>query len=186
MQDISRIPTERLLPNPYQPRHKFDSEEMLELADSIKENGILQPLLIRRINNSEYYEVIAGERRLRGAILANMQTVPCVVLECDTENSAMISILENIQRSDLTFFEEATALGQLVNHFGLSQSQVAKRLGKSQTQAERHKEKVIPKHASGDNKGSTSFQEVLPLYADAYSIFPINAFMRGVAPSPNT
>ncbi len=133
MQDISRIPTERLLPNPYQPRHKFDSEEMLELADSIKENGILQPLLIRRINNSEYYEVIAGERRLRGAILANMQTVPCVVLECDTENSAMISILENIQRSDLTFFEEATALGQLVNHFGLSQSQVAKRLGKSQS-----------------------------------------------------
>ncbi len=133
MNDICRIPTERLLPNPYQPRHKFDSEEMLSLADSIKENGILQPLLIRRINNSEYFEVIAGERRLRGAILANMQTVPCIELQCNTEQSAMLSILENIQRSDLSFFEEATALGQLVNHFGLPQSEIAKKLGKSQS-----------------------------------------------------
>lgn len=133
MQDITYIPTEKLLPNPYQPRHKFESEDMLELANSIKENGILQPLLIRRINNSDYFEVVAGERRLRAGILANLQNVPCIILECDYEQSAMISILENVQRADLTFFEEATAIGQLMNHFGLTQTDIAKRLGKSQS-----------------------------------------------------
>lgn len=106
MNDIFQIPTERLLPNPYQPRHQFDSEDMLSLADSIKENGILQPLLIRRINNSEYFEVIAGERRLRAAILAKMPTVPCVELDCSSQQSAILSILENVQRSDLTFLKK--------------------------------------------------------------------------------
>ena len=133
MNDIRYIRTERLLPNPYQPRHKFESEEMLSLADSIKENGILQPLLIRRINNSDYFEVVAGERRLRGAILANVDKVPCLEVECDYEKSAVLSILENIQRCDLTFFEEAAAIGQLINHFGMTQQECAKRLGKSQS-----------------------------------------------------
>ena len=133
MTDIKYIETEKLLPNPYQPRHKFESEEMLSLADSIKENGILQPLLIRRINNSNYFEVVAGERRLRGAILANVDTVPCIEVSCDYEQSAVYSILENIQRSDLTFFEEAAAIGQLISHFGMSQQECAKRLGKSQS-----------------------------------------------------
>lgn len=133
MNDISYIPTEKLLPNPYQPRHQFESEDMLSLADSIKENGILQPLLIRRINNSDYFEIVAGERRLRAAILANIDEVPCIELECDYEQSAVYSILENVQRSDLTFFEEALAIGQLVNHFGMTQTEIAKRLGKSQS-----------------------------------------------------
>ena len=122
-----------LLPNPYQPRHKFESEEMLSLADSIKENGILQPLLIRRVNNSDYFEVVAGERRLRGAILANTESVPCIEVNCDYEQSAVYSILENIQRSDLTFFEESAAISQLVNRFGMSQQECAKRLGMSQS-----------------------------------------------------
>ena len=133
LSDIKYIHTEKLLPNPYQPRHKFQSEEMLSLADSIKENGILQPLLIRRINNSDYFEVVAGERRLRAAILANVDRVPCLEVNCDYEQSAVYSILENVQRSDLTFFEEAAALGQLINHFGMSQQECAKRLGKSQS-----------------------------------------------------
>lgn len=133
MQDITYIQTEKLLPNPYQPRRRFSSEEMLSLADSIKENGILQPLLIRRMNNSDYFEVIAGERRLRAAILANTQSVPCIEVDCDYEQSAVFSILENVQRCDLTFFEEAAAIGQLVNHFGMTQSECAKRLGKSQS-----------------------------------------------------
>ena len=133
MRDITNINTEKLLPNPYQPRRKFESEEMLSLADSIKENGILQPLLIRRINNSDYFEIIAGERRLRAAILAGLEKVPCVECDCDYEESAVLSILENIQRSDLTFFEESAAIGRLINHFGLSQSECAKRLGKSQS-----------------------------------------------------
>ncbi len=133
MEQIIQIPTEKLLPNPYQPRKQFKSEDMLSLADSIKENGVLQPLLCRQINNSDYYEVVAGERRLRASILANLQTVPCVIIECDYESSAVFSILENIQRSDLDFFEEAQAISQLMNHFGLTQEQIGKKLGKSQS-----------------------------------------------------
>lgn len=105
MNDINYIQTEKLLPNPYQPRHKFESEEMLSLANSIKQNGILQPLLIKRINNSDYFEVVAGERRLRAAILAGLDDVPCIELECDYEQSAVLSILENVQRADLTFLK---------------------------------------------------------------------------------
>lgn len=131
--EIVEIPTEKLLPNPYQPRKQFASEEMLGLADSIKENGVLQPLLARRINNSDYYELIAGERRLRASILANLQTVPCVIIECDYEDSALYSILENIQRSNLNFFEEALAIAHLQDHFGLTQEEIGKRLGKSQS-----------------------------------------------------
>lgn len=131
--EITEIPTEKLLPNPYQPRKQFSSEEMLGLADSIKVNGVLQPLLVRRINNSDYYEIIAGERRLRASILANMQTVPCLVVDCDYEDSALYSILENIQRSDLNFFEEAMAIAHLQNHFGMTQDEIGKRLGRSQS-----------------------------------------------------
>ncbi len=133
MEEISYIQTGKLLPNPYQPRRKFESDEMLSLAESIKENGVLQPLLIRRINNSDYFEVVAGERRLRAAILANIQSVPCIEMDIGYEQSAVLSILENIQRSDLSFFEEAAAIGQLVEHFGMSQSEVSKKLSKSQS-----------------------------------------------------
>ncbi|MGN0521362.1 MAG: ParB/RepB/Spo0J family partition protein [Eubacterium sp.] len=133
MEQVIQIPTEKLLPNPYQPRKQFKSEDMLSLADSIKENGVLQPLLCRRINNSDYYEIVAGERRLRASILANLQTVPCLVIDCDYESSAVYSILENIQRSDLDFFEEAQAISHLMNHFGMTQEQIGKRLGKSQS-----------------------------------------------------
>ena len=133
MEDIKNIQTQKLLPNPYQPRRKFESDEMLSLAESIKENGILQPLLIRRINNSDYFEVIAGERRLRAAILANIETVPCIEMDIGYEQSAVLSILENIQRSDLSFFEESAAIGQLVDHFGMTQSEVARKLSKSQS-----------------------------------------------------
>lgn len=133
LEEIVRIATEKLLPNPYQPRKQFKSEELLSLSESIKENGILQPLLARRINNSDYFEIIAGERRLRAAILANLDKVPCLIIDCDYEESAVYSILENIQRSDLSFFEEAQAISQMQNHFGLTQEQIAKRLGKSQS-----------------------------------------------------
>ena len=133
MGQVVQVPTEKLLPNPYQPRKQFKSEDMLSLADSIKENGVLQPLLCRQINNSDYFEVIAGERRLRASILANMQTVPCIIVDCSYEESATYSIIENIQRSNLDFFEEAQAISQLMNHFGLTQEQIAKKLGKSQS-----------------------------------------------------
>lgn len=133
MNQIIQIPTEKLLPNPYQPRKKFKSEDMLALSNSIKENGVLQPLLCRQINNSDYFELVAGERRLRASILANLKTVPCVVIECSYEDSAVFSIIENIQRSDLDFFEEAVAINQLIEQFGLTQLELAKKLGKSQS-----------------------------------------------------
>ena len=133
LEEIIQIPTEKLLPNPYQPRKQFKSEDMLSLADSIKENGILQPLLCRQINHSDYYELIAGERRLRGAILANLQTVPCIIVDCEYEDSAVFSILENIQRADLNFFEEAQAISHLMNTFGMTQQQISKKLGRSQS-----------------------------------------------------
>ena len=133
MQQIVQIPTEKLLPNPYQPRKQFKSEDMLSLADSIKENGVLQPLLCRQINNSDYYELVAGERRLRASILANLQTVPCIIIDCDYESSAVYSILENIQRSNLDFFFFVQAISQLIDHFGLTQQEVGKKLGKSQS-----------------------------------------------------
>lgn len=133
MNNISYIATEKLLPNPNQPRHQFQSEEMLALANSIKENGILQPLLIRRMNNSDYCEIIAGERRLRAAILAGIDTVPCIEMDIDREQSAVYSILENVQREDLSFFEEAVAIGQLMTVFGMTQQDISKALGKSQS-----------------------------------------------------
>ena len=133
MGQIVQVPTEKILPNPYQPRKQFKSEDMLSLADSIKENGVLQPLICRQINNSDYFEIVAGERRLRESILANLQTVPCIIIDCDYEASAVFSIIENIQRSDLDFFEEAQAISQLMNHFGLTQEQIGKKLGKSQS-----------------------------------------------------
>lgn len=132
-EEVLRIPTEKLLPNPYQPRKHFKSEDLLSLADSIKENGVLQPLLARRINNSDYFEIIAGERRLRASILANMQTVPCLVVDCEYEDSAIYSVLENIQRADLSFFEEAQAIAHMQSHFNLTQEQISKKLGKSQS-----------------------------------------------------
>ncbi len=132
MKEITQIPTEKLLPNPYQPRKQFKSEDMLALSNSIRENGVLQPLLCRRINNSDYFEIVAGERRLRASILANLKTVPCVIIDCSYEQSAVYSILENIQRSDLDFFEEAQAISKLIENFGMTQAEVAKKLGKSQ------------------------------------------------------
>lgn len=130
---VINLPTEKLLPNPYQPRKQFKSEDLLGLSESIRENGVLQPILVKRINNSDYYEIVSGERRLRASILAGREEIPCIVIECSSENSAMYSIIENIQRSDLSFFEEANAISSLINHFGLTQTEIAKRLGKSQS-----------------------------------------------------
>ncbi len=90
-------------------------------------------MLARRINNSDYFEIVAGERRLRASILANMQTVPCLVVDCDYEESAIYSVLENIQRADLSFFEEAQAIAHMQSHFNLTQEQISKKLGKSQS-----------------------------------------------------
>lgn len=129
-QSIVQIAVESILPNPYQPRKKFDEDKLQELAQSIEQNGILQPLTVRKAKNG--YELIAGERRLRASKIVGLATVPCIVCDYDDTQSAVFAVLENLQRKDLNFFEEAEGIALLINSMGLTQEEVAKRLGKSQ------------------------------------------------------
>jgi len=119
----------RIRPNRFQPRRRFDPGELEELRDSIREQGILQPLLVR--DDGRGYEIIAGERRFRAAKLAGLQKVPVVVRQVDDVNMLEISIVENIQREDLNPLEEAEAYHRLISDFGLTQDNVAERVGKS-------------------------------------------------------
>ena len=128
---ILRIPVLNIRPNPMQPRKHFDPEGLRELAASISRLGILQPLAVRKIPGG--YELIAGERRLRAARLAGLSEVPCMVLQAGTEESAMMAIVENLQRKDLDYLEETRGLALLVSRFGLTQEEVASKIGKSQS-----------------------------------------------------
>ena len=116
-------------PNPYQPRKEFDNSALQELADSIKENGIIQPVIVRKAING--YELVAGERRLRASKLAGLKDIPAIVREFDDKQMMEISLLENIQRKDLTAIEEAEAYEQLIKKLNYTQDQLAKRIGKS-------------------------------------------------------
>ncbi len=118
-------------PNPYQPRRKFSEDELMELSNSIKEQGILQPLLVRR--NSDGYELIAGERRLRASKIAGLSQVPVVVKEITDTELLEASIVENIQREDLNPMEEAEAYQRLMDEFNMTQQQVAVRISKSRS-----------------------------------------------------
>ena len=117
--------------NPDQPRKYFEPEALRELAQSIGRYGILQPLTVRR--GEDGYELIAGERRLRAAKLAGLREVPCLAVRSDEEESALLSLIENLQRQDLHYMEEAAAIAKLIAVYGLSQEQAAERLGKSQS-----------------------------------------------------
>lgn len=125
------LPIGRLRPNPSQPRKIFDPEGLRELAASIEQYGILQPLTVRR-RGSEY-ELVAGERRLRAAKLAGCSEVPCILLTVDEEQSGMVALVENLQRRDLDYIEEAEGLARLMQMYHLSQEQAALRVGKSQS-----------------------------------------------------
>ena len=128
---ILYLPTEQLRPNPSQPRKIFDSDGLQELAASIQNYGILQPLTVRRRNGE--YELVAGERRLRAAKLAGLTEVPCILLSVDEESSGMIALVENLQRRDLDYMEEAEGLARLMRLYGLNQEQAAAKVGKSQS-----------------------------------------------------
>ena len=119
-----------ILPNPSQPRRQFSPKELEGLAASIRENGILQPLTVRRRPQGGY-ELIAGERRLRASKLAGLERVPCLLAEVSDERSALLALVENIQRQDLGFFEEAEAIQRLMETHGISQERMAKILGKA-------------------------------------------------------
>ena len=125
------LPVEAISPNPEQPRRRFEPEELEELAASIRELGVLQPLSVRRQEGK--WELIAGERRLRAAKLAGLETVPCLSVAADEQTSALLALVENLQRRDLDFREEALALRRLMEEFGLTQEECAARIGKSQS-----------------------------------------------------
>ena len=120
-----------ITPNPVQPRTVFDDAALSELAESIRSYGILHPLTVRR--RTGRYELVAGERRLRAAKLAGLREVPCVLLDVNMEDAGLIALVENLQRRDLDFLEEANGIRQLIRMFGMSQEEAARRLGKSQS-----------------------------------------------------
>lgn len=126
------VPVDKIEPNKYQPRKVFDESKLYELAQSIKEHGILQPLTVRK-NDKERYELIAGERRLRAAILVGLTTVPVIIKKFSDEQSMVLSIIENIQRHNLNYFEEAESYRKLIEECHLTQEELARKLGKTQS-----------------------------------------------------
>ena len=129
---IILIPQSEILPNPNQPRKRFNYDELEGLAQSIRANGILQPLLVRTNENGKY-ELVAGERRLRAARLVGITKVPCILNDISESDSAVFAIIENLQRQNLDFFEEAEALATLVSDYRMSQDELCKKLGKAQS-----------------------------------------------------
>ena len=125
------LPVESIVPNPNQPRKQFVQEDLEELARSIRSLGILQPLTVRRREGN--WELIAGERRLRAAKLAGLGQVPCLAVHTDSQSSSLLALVENIQRRNLDFLEEALAIRRLIDTYHLSQEETARRLGKSQS-----------------------------------------------------
>ena len=125
------LPARAIRANPAQPREVFRQEGLEELAQSIRLHGILQPLSVRRVGTT--YELIAGERRLRAGILAGLTEIPCIVMHMDDKESGMAALIENLQRQDLDFIEEAKGINLLMEKWSMSQEQAAKILGKSQS-----------------------------------------------------
>ncbi len=128
---IEDVPIEKVLPNPYQPRNNFDEKLIEELAASIKTYGLLQPIIVRK--KGELYYLIAGERRLRACKHLGYSKIKAIVINVTDIESAILALIENIQRQDLDFFEEAQGYKQLADEFGLTQVEIAKRVGKTQS-----------------------------------------------------
>ncbi len=127
---IEFIPHDLIKPNPQQPRVRFNYNELEGLACSIRANGMLQPINVRTLENGEF-ELISGERRLRAARMVGMTKIPCIVMNVSDQQSALFAIIENVQRENLDFFEEAVAIERLMTEYGLSQDEIANKLGKA-------------------------------------------------------
>ena len=128
---VRYIPINDIRPNPQQPRRRFDEGGLRELSESIAAYGILQPLTVRAQNGG--YELVAGERRWRAARMAGLRQVPCLLARVDEEDAALLALIENLQRRDLDYMEEASAIARLLRRYGLSQQQAAEKLGRSQS-----------------------------------------------------
>ena len=128
-EEVQDLSLDEIRPNPYQPRKNFDNKSLKELANSIKENGVFQPIIVRKSING--YEIIAGERRCRASKLAKKKTIPAIIRNFDESQMMEVAVLENLQREDLTPLEEAQAYEMLQKNLGLTQEEVSKRMGKS-------------------------------------------------------
>lgn len=131
MVGMHTVDINEVIPNPYQPRKLFNDESLQELAESIREHGVIQPLLVRKVSGR--LELIAGERRLRASKLAGLTEVPVIVKDIDDKEMAELAMLENLQREDLHYLEEAQGFQHLISQFGFTQDELAKRLGKKQS-----------------------------------------------------
>ena len=158
--EVLQVPVEDLIPNRYQPRLDFDEKALDELSKSIKEHGVIQPLIVRQVGDK--YEIIAGERRYKASTMAGLERVPVVVENYDDKTSAEVALVENVQRKDLTAIEEAKSYKNLIDKNGLTQEEVAKKMGLSQSavanklrllnlsdevQDALHKNKISERHA---------------------------------------
>ena len=128
---IYQIPIDRISPNPRQPRRHFEEQSLRELADSIRQHGVIQPLSVQKGANG--YVLVAGERRLRAAGMAGLVKVPCILVKASPRDSALLALVENLQRCDLHYMEEAAAIARLISTYDMSQEEAAKRLGRSQS-----------------------------------------------------
>ena len=128
---VRDIPVDKIIPNPYQPRKVFSVSALEELSKSIQEYGVLQPITVRQKENG--YELVAGERRLRAAKLAKLETIPAIINNMSDQHSAVLALLENLQREDLNFIEESLGYEQLIKEHNFTQQQLAEKLGKNQS-----------------------------------------------------
>jgi ParB family chromosome partitioning protein len=130
--DVQHLRLESIVPNRYQPRQQFSETELADLAQSLRENGLLQPILVRRKGDG-IFELIAGERRLRAAKLAGLEKIPALIRNCTDQESMVLALVENLQRDDLNPMETARAYHRMVNEFGLTQDAIAQRVGRDRS-----------------------------------------------------
>jgi len=129
--NVEKIEMSRIDPSPYQPRRQFAERELSDLAQSIENYGVIQPIVVRPVGDR--YQIVAGERRFRACALLGHRYIPALVEKMDDERAAAVSLIENLQRRDLNYFEEAQAYSMLIEDFGMTQEELAKRIGKSQS-----------------------------------------------------
>ena len=132
LKNICYIDIDSIRPNPYQPRKQFSKGALEELCESIQQYGVIQPVNVRKISSNKY-ELVAGERRLRAAVMAGLKEIPAIVININDNDSAVLALIENLQREDLNYLEEAEGYSSLINEHGLTQEDLARKIGKSQS-----------------------------------------------------
>ncbi len=132
LKNITYVNIDNIRPNPYQPRKQFNKASLEELCESIKEYGVIQPINVRKITNNSY-ELVAGERRLRAATMAGLKDIPAIIINVDDNDSAVMALIENLQREDLSYMEEAEGYNNLIMEHSFTQEELAQKIGKSQS-----------------------------------------------------